>query len=201
MRKRRPPTEEDYTGGNNERSLVYTRLTLKDFHPAGVSQRSGEVYGSATWTGDPMAAFESSFRALGDSLALETTSTHIAALESFKDLLRGHDIISSTWNTATREGFRVHHDDGDNDEDDEEYTGAGTGRSTRGSPNFDGNAESRITGSSFSRYHLRSTSGAAKEGLKRSPSSAPFLYGPNFTADTCVAYVMGLRHDTHCGWA
>lgn len=164
---------------------------MKDSHPAAGGQRSGKVYGTATWAGDPMAAYESSFRALGDFLALETPSTHMAALESFKDLLRGYDITSSMWNNVCRRVFGRH-------DDDDEYTGAGTGRTTRDDQSFRENAESAITGSSPSSYDVRRIFGAASKGVKRSVSMTPFVYGPKFTADTCVAYVLNLRRDTQC---
>lgn len=199
IRKRRPPTKADYENGG-QANLLYTRVSMGNWHPR------IEVDEQATWDGDPMTAFQSSFRVLGDERMDISVRQNLI---SYSLLLDQHDIESSQWATTlqVQDHWRPDSDgnavqevdnDGDNNEDDNSYIQRPTRTKHdrghlpgRGGSNFR-NVAKHSKSEAFV-TDLRSLSNTIEGDAGTIQPSTYHTYGPSFTADLCVSYMMKLR--------
>lgn len=200
LRRRRPPTKADYENGG-EASLLYTRASIGNWHPRIAIEEQ------ATWDGDPMTAFQSSFRALGDErLDLATRQSLI----NYSLLLDRHDAESSQWATSSIARKRPRPDssadaenalgeDADEHNDDVNANTHRQERSKRGRVDMfktDGSIvkERVVRGLSdhcaSEREPHRNIVG---DEMDLSQRAIRYTYGPSFTAGLCVSYMMKLR--------
>jgi len=186
-RRRRPPTKADYEHGG-EHTLFYIRLTLGNWHPRTIVEEQ------APWDGDPMAAFQSSFRALGDE---RMPIPLRQKLFKFSLLLDEHDVESSTWNRMAQKRGGDSNDDenetGDSGEAEDSDTADISQERTQHS--IGASKKQRITGSKpeFLRDNLQNRSSIMENSLGRGICNDLYTYGPGFTADLCISHVMDLR--------
>jgi len=189
LRIRRPPTVADYRE-SEAKALLYTRLSLGDWHP-GLT-----IAKEASWEGDPMAAFQSSFRAIADErmpLAVKEK------LYSYSRLLDEHDLESINWTNSTqtigRNSRDQREDDSEDDEEEHDRTIDGSTRSIRtyGKPALTGSRDRRGDGSLYS---LGSRSHSREAAYSPQNIDHLFVYGPRFTTDRCVEYVLNLRQQS-----
>lgn len=160
-RRRRPPTKTDYEHGG-EHTLLYTRLSLGNWHPRTIIEEE------APWDGDPMAAFQSSFRALGDE---RMPIPLRQKLFKFSLLLDEHDVESSTWNCVAQErGSDSDNDDNETGDSGEEGDNDTFDNSQEGTHHSIGVSEKQSTTGSkpeFLRYDFRTRSSIVENTLSR----------------------------------
>lgn len=188
-RVRRAPTAADYRE-SEAKALLYSRLSLSDWHP-GLS-----VAEEASWEGDPMAAFQSSFRAVADErMPLELKKK----LYHFSRLLDEHDLESSKWTNRTQtvdnQSITLENDSSEDDEKDHDraINNSTKRMSSRCQIAFKDGARPRGGGS---RCSLRSQKRSTDLTDDFYDTGQQFVYGPCFTADRCMKYILDLRQQS-----
>lgn len=141
-----------------------------------------------------MAAFQSSFRALGDE---HMPIPLRQKLFKFRLLLDEHDVESSTWNSVAQErGSDSDNDDNETGDSGEEGDNDTFDNSQEGTHHSIGVSEKQSTTGSkpeFLRYDFRTRSSIVENTLSRSICNNLYTYGPGFTADLCISHIMDLR--------